>query len=83
MKNEKLHTPEHEHQASKPKRIVPAGASLKPTTFAVGGKVFEMADFVGVTARTIKERLKKADVIVGTKTAERIYESINGKTKGE
>ena len=83
MEKEKLHTPEYEHQESKPKRIVQAGASVKPTTFAVGGKVFEMAGFIGATARTIKERLKKADVIVGTKTAERIYESINGKTKGE
>ena len=60
MEKEKLHTPEHEHQESKPKRIVQAGASVKPTTFAVGGKVFEMADFIGVTARTIKERLKKS-----------------------
>lgn len=56
---------------------------VKPTTFAVGGKVFAMVDFAGVTARTIKERLKKADVSISTKIAERLHKSINGKQKGE
>lgn len=55
------------------------GISIKPTTFAVGGKVFVMEDFAGVTARTIKERLKKADVSVSTKTAEHLHEIINDK----
>lgn len=61
------------------------GIAIKPTAFAAGGKVFAMADYsgAGVTARTIKERLKKNDVTISTKTAERLHESINGKTKGE
>lgn len=59
------------------------GIAIKPTAFAVGGKVFAMADYSGVTARTIKERLKKNNVIISTKAAERLHESINGKTKGE
>ena len=75
---------EMKHEVPKPKRITPAMiASMRPTNFAVGGKVFEMEDFSGVTACTIKERLKKADVTVSTKVAERICDSINGKKKGE
>ena len=65
------------------KHHVPIGKSIKPTTFAVGGKVFKMVDFAGVTAHTIKERLKKADVSISTKMAERLHKSINGKQKGE
>ena len=42
-----------------------------------------MEDFAGVTARTIKERLKKADVSVSTKAAERLHEIINNNQKGE
>ncbi len=59
------------------------GIAIKPTAFAAGGKVFAMADYSGVTARTIKERLKKNSVTISTKAAERLHESINGKTKGE
>ena len=59
------------------------GIAIKPTAFAVGGKVFAMADYSGITARTIKERLKKNDVTISTKVAERLHKSINGKTKGE
>ena len=80
MKEETKNTSEQE--AHKPRRINPVGC-VKPHTFAVGGKVFEMTDFAGVTARTIKERLKKADVTVSVKLTERICESINGKKKGE
>lgn len=58
------------------KHHVPIGKSVKPTTFAVGGKVFKMVDFSGVTAHTIKERLKKADVSISTKMAERLHKSI-------
>lgn len=65
------------------KHHAPICKSVKPTTFAVGGKVFTMADFAGVTARTIKERLKKSDVSISTKMAERLHKSINGKQKGE
>ena len=59
------------------------GIAIKPTTFAVGGKVFKIADFAGVTASTVKERLKKADVAVSSKTADCICNSTNGKKKGE
>lgn len=59
------------------------GVSVKPTTFAVGGKVFNMADFAGVQPRTIKDRLKKQGVTISTSQAERLCESINGKKKGE
>lgn len=65
------------------KHHAPIGKIVKPTTFAVGGKVFAMADFARVTACTIKERLKKADVSISTKMAERLHKSINGKQKGE
>lgn len=65
------------------KHHAPMGKSVKPTTFAVGGKVFATSDFAGVTARTIKERLKKSDVSISTKMAERLHKSINGKQKGE
>ena len=65
------------------KQHAPISKGIKPTTFAVGGKVFAMEDFAGVTARTIKERLKKADVSISTKIAERLHKSINGKQKGE
>lgn len=65
------------------KHHAPISKRVKPTTFAVGGKVFAMVDFAGVTARTIKERLKKADVSISTKIAERLHKSINGKQKGE
>lgn len=65
------------------KHHVPIGKSVKPTTFAVGGKVFKMVDFAGVTAHTIKELLKKTDVSISTKMAEHLHKSINGKQKGE
>ena len=65
------------------KHYAPISKNVKPTTFAVSGKVFKMVDFAGVTARTIKERLKKADVSISTKMAERLHKSINGKQKGE
>ena len=80
MKEETKH--KSEHDTHKPRRIRPVGC-VKPHAFAVGGKVFEMTDFAGVTARTVKERLKKAGVTVSIKLAECICESINRKMKGE
>ena len=65
------------------KHIKPFGESVKPTTFAVGGKVFDIADFSGVQAQTIKDRLEKHGVTISMQLAERLYESINGKKKGE
>ena len=61
----------------------PVIQDVKPTQFCVGGKTFEFADFIGVTAETIKKRLAKADVTVSITWARNFHARINKSKKEE
>ena len=80
---EKINKPEAENHALKieVKKKRPAVTQPAPTQFFIGGKSFEFADFVGITADTIKKRLAKAGVNVNTAWAKSFHERINKKGK--
>ena len=65
----------------KKKSIRPVGQTAPQTKFLIGGHTFAIADFVGVTAKTIKARLEKAGIKVSTKWANAFYERINKEDK--
>ena len=74
---------EHLHEHNEQPKIKMHGVSIKPTVFAVGGKVLESDGFAGVTAETIQKRLKKMNVAIPIAQARKIHEAINGKPKTE
>lgn len=65
----------------KKKNIHPVGQTAPQTQFCIGGHIFTIADFAGVTAKTIKARLEKAGIKVTTKWANAFYERINKSNK--
>ena len=67
----------------KKKNIHPVGQTAPQTQFCIGGRVFTIEDFTGVTAKTIKARLEKTGIKVSTKWANAFYERINKENKEE